>query len=495
MPETKATIGRLAPILTLAVGFIVAAMEFLRERGVWLDEASLGINIADRDAWGLLKPLDHGQAAPVLYLETLEAFSKLFGLSLKSLRLPSLVAYAVSAWLFLCILRQTVRNASAIVVGCALFAFNYMLLYYSGEMKQYMGDVLVTLLMLHLTLRYIGWQTDDWKELAVAGSVSFFFSNVTVVVLTACFAMLATARRHPGDGGRIRMLGSLALAWSLSAFCYYLLFVKDHAAREFMMLYWTRAGGFPPKDPTDPAFIDFVKNKLELLRNAKNIFHIGKPGWNEAMVVAPVALFVFSHLRKERHLLWILLPAPLHFLLSWARLYPFEIRLTIYLLPPTILAMTLGLDRLIQWIGLNGRLSVLAVLAVCLWQGRVFWKSQLPVRGHEVKQAALYVEERRSRGQGAWVYPNVVYHIWFHQRTGDMYGFNDAVFSRAQPDDVDACTREVLATGPELWLLFGHVSGNEDARIRKALEQHGYSVCDSLRVYKASAYLMKRTAE
>ena len=493
--DKRATIGRLAPVLTLTAGFILAARQFLLERGVWLDEASLGLNIADRDAWGLLKPLDHGQAAPVLYLETLETFSKIFGLSLQSLRLPSLIAYGASAWLFLSILRKTVGNSPATVLGCALFAFNYMLVYYSGEMKQYMGDVLVTVLLLHLTLKNIEGRSNGPMELAVAGSLSLFYSNSAVVVLTACFAMLATRWGASGDRRQMRTLTILTLTWGLSALAYYLLFVKGHPIRGFMTDYWTRAGGFPPPDVGDPGFAAFLKRKMALLRNAKNIFHIARTGWNEALIAIPIALFMFGRNRKNLHLLWVLVPIPLHFLLSWARLYPFDIRMTLYLLPLTILAMTMGMDGLLQRIGLNGTLSTLMVLGLCLWQGFRFQERELPIRGHEVKQAAAYAMGRAEPGVKAWVYPGIVNHLLFYRRTDDLPGWEEAVYGRSLPDDVEACTKEVLAMDSDVWLLFGHIARDEDVRIRSALKRRGYLAADSLVAYKASAFLMKRPAE
>lgn len=493
--DTRATIGRLAPVLTLTAGFILAARQFLLERGVWLDEASLGLNIADRDAWGLLKPLDHGQAAPVLYLETLEAFSKIFGLSLQSLRLPSLIAYGASAWLFLSVLRKTVGNSPATVLGCALFAFNYMLVNYSGEMKQYMGDVLVTLLLLHLTLRNIGCRSNGPMELAVAGSLSLFYSNAAVIVLTACFAMLATWRRPSGDRRRMRTLTMLAISWGLSTLAYYLLFVKGHPIRGFMTAYWTRAGGFPPSDLWDPGFVAFLKKKMGLLRNAKNIFHIARTGWNETLIAIPIALFIFGRNRKNIHLLWVLLPIPLHFLLSWARLYPFEIRMTLYLLPLTMLAMTMGIDGLLRRFGLSGTLSTLMVLALCLWQGFRFHERELPIRGHEVKQAVAYAMGRAEPGAKAWVYPGIVNHLLFYRKTGDLPGWEEAVSGTSLPYDVEACTEEVLAMESDVWLLFGHIGRDEDVRIRAGLKRRGYSVADSLLTYKASAFLMRRPAE
>ena len=490
--NTSSTIGRYAPILPLVAGFLLAARQFLLERGVWLDEASLGLNISDRDAWGLLSPLDNGQAAPVLYLQALEAFSHLFGFTLSSLRLPSLLAYGASAWLFLKVMRQTVRNSSAMVLGSALFAFNYMLMYYSGELKQYMGDVFITLLLLHLTLACIRREDGAGRWLALSGALAVFYSNVSVIILATCFAMLATRPKALKDRRSARMLARLALFWSLSAVAYYLLFVKDHPLRGFMTSYWTRAGGFPPTQAFDAAFLGFVKVKLELLRNAKNIFHVAKAGWNAALVVGPIALFAITSLRRDRYHLWILLPIPLHFLMSWARLYPFEIRLTLYILPITILAMTMGLDRLLGWLRLTGPLITLGILSLCLWEGYRFMHRELPIKGHQVKEAARYAMDRARPGQKLWVYPNAAFHVRFYGRTGDLPEAGNVVPSRAQPNDVDACTQEVMSTGSDVWLVFGHLPHKEDAGIRNGLLRNGYAAADSLITYKASAYLFKR---
>ena len=48
--------------LLLRVGF------FLPERALWLDEALTALNLAEREASGLLEPLDGDQAAPPAFL-------------------------------------------------------------------------------------------------------------------------------------------------------------------------------------------------------------------------------------------------------------------------------------------------------------------------------------------------------------------------------------------------------------------------------------------
>jgi hypothetical protein len=425
----------------------------------------------------------------------LEAFSHLFGFSLSSLRLPSLIAYGASAWLFLKVMRQTVSNSSAMALGGALFAFNYMLIYYSGELKQYMGDVLVTLLLLHLTLSCIRREHGVGLWLALSGSLAVFYSNISVIILATCYAMLATRPGAFKHRRSMRLLAGLAAAWGLSALAYYLLFVRGHPSREFMTVYWTRAGGFPSTFAFDAGFVAFVKGKSELLRNAKNIFHVGKAGWNAAMMAIPVALFALTHMRRDRHLLWILLPVPLHFLLSWARLYPFEIRLTIYLLPITILAMTMGLDRLLGWLRLTGPLITIAILSLCLWEGYRFMRRELPIKGHELKQAARYALDAERPGQKVWVYPNAVQHVLFYRKTGDLPSVGNLMLGKSQPDDVDACIGEVMSIGSDVWLVFGHLPHNEDAGIRNGLLRNGYATADSLITYKASAYLMHRPAK
>jgi hypothetical protein len=59
---------RAALLATLALGIAARMAQYLGNRSLWLDEAYLALNILSRDFSGLLRPLDHHQIAPPLFL-------------------------------------------------------------------------------------------------------------------------------------------------------------------------------------------------------------------------------------------------------------------------------------------------------------------------------------------------------------------------------------------------------------------------------------------
>ena len=103
---------------------IMAIIQFLNMRGLWTDESAVAINIVKRDYAGLMKPLDHLQVAPILYLWVVKFMSQVFSEQEWGLRLYSLISYFLSLWLFWRLLQRFVKNQTAILVGLVFFIFN-----------------------------------------------------------------------------------------------------------------------------------------------------------------------------------------------------------------------------------------------------------------------------------------------------------------------------------------------------------------------------------
>ena len=78
-------------ILLFLAGVGIRVVEFLRCRSLWLDEASVSLDIVNRSYWGLLQPLDYDQGAPIGFLWAARFLVKLFGSSELALRGYSLL--------------------------------------------------------------------------------------------------------------------------------------------------------------------------------------------------------------------------------------------------------------------------------------------------------------------------------------------------------------------------------------------------------------------
>jgi len=395
---TAATRLRWAEALPALVGIGFATATWIADRGLWLDEAALGLNLLERGHVGLLSPLNDGQAAPLLYLQIVKVCAEVFGPSTLSMRLPSLLAFLLSVIFFSGILRRSLETPAARIIAMSLFCFNLMLLRYSGELKQYMTEGMVCLWVTRLTLGFHQKGGIRTWPLLLAGLMGIFLSHTAAMVLAMAGCMLLLQWRLDGNARALRSALACGLCWLAALGGYYIFYAKDHPAQAYMLQYWGQAGGFGPSEPFGEASLRYLVRKLELMRNAKNIFHMPVRWANLSLLLVPLAVCLVGTERRNRWLLLLPLPLLLHLLLSYLRIYPFDIRLTLYLLPLTILAAGYGLDRILVRCGLRGSIAAWLALTACLWQAEVFRRSQLPIRSEELRPVAQEVERRIRPG-------------------------------------------------------------------------------------------------
>lgn len=483
---------RLAEALPALVGIAFAIASFLSDRGLWLDEAALGLNLLERGHAELLRPLEHGQAAPLLYLQVVKACAELFGPSSLSMRLPSLLAFLLSVILFSGILRRSLETPAARIMAMSLFCFNVMMLRYSGELKQYMTEGMACLLVTRLTLSFRqegGMRT--WP-LLLAGLMGILLSHTAAMVLAMAGCMMLLQWRMDRDPHILRSALACGLCWLAALAAYYLLYVKGHPLQTYMMQYWERAGGFGPADPFGEASLRYLSRKLELMRNAKNIFQIPVRWANLSLLLVPLLAWLVGTERRNRWLLLLPLPLVLHLLLSYLRIYPFDIRLTLYLLPLTILAASYGLDRILLRFGLGGSWPAWLALSACIWQADVFRRSQLPIYSEEVRPVAQELQRRIRPGERLWLNPDARYAFRFYRATG-AYAFNgNDVIEGIEPSSTGGVPYEaqVAAVHSDTWILLTHLREADVRRLLTGLSQRGLVATDSVKAHAAFAFRM-----
>src|SRR5687767_776714 len=166
----------------LLAGVLLRFRQYLTGRSLWLDEAMLALNIVDRNFLDLFKPLDYDQGAPIGFLLVEKTFSLMFGRNEFSLRLFPFLVGVILLWLFYLLLKHFTR--CPLWVGLALFAFNPRLIYYSSEVKQYIVDVAMTILLLLIAMPLF--QQPSQKRflmLAITGLLALWFSHPSLFVL------------------------------------------------------------------------------------------------------------------------------------------------------------------------------------------------------------------------------------------------------------------------------------------------------------------------
>ncbi|MDR1811408.1 MAG: hypothetical protein LBQ87_01100 [Candidatus Fibromonas sp.] len=145
-----------ASIGIVAISVIVRIIMYLKCPSLYLDEALLAENIVSRNWLELLvPPLNNVQSAPVLYVIAVKSICEIFGYSELSLRFFSLFAF-VSLLICETVFMKKVFNFSnhkiAFVVVMSVLFPSYI--WYSNELKPYMGDALFAVLTVLLHFYY-----------------------------------------------------------------------------------------------------------------------------------------------------------------------------------------------------------------------------------------------------------------------------------------------------------------------------------------------------
>jgi hypothetical protein len=78
---------RVAVAVLLLLGALLRLRQYLTGRSLWADEASLALNIVNRNFAGMFQPLDYDQGAPVGFLLVEKLFNSILGKKEFALRL------------------------------------------------------------------------------------------------------------------------------------------------------------------------------------------------------------------------------------------------------------------------------------------------------------------------------------------------------------------------------------------------------------------------
>lgn len=179
----------------LLAGALVRVGWLLEPRSLWTDEARLALNVASRSFPELREPLVLDQAAPVLFLWSVKASTRLLGVDERSLRLvPFLASLALLP--LVALVSRRVLSPAGVLAATALVAVSPLLLRYSAEAKPYGVDAAVAAGLLLLALRAVESPgAARFLMVGVAGALAMGMSYPAVFVLPGCLSALAASGR------------------------------------------------------------------------------------------------------------------------------------------------------------------------------------------------------------------------------------------------------------------------------------------------------------
>lgn len=353
-------------LLAILVGCAARLWVFSHRGSLWLDEASLALNVHVRDFAGLARPLDWGQAAPVGFLWLQKVLTVALGPAEWVLRLVPLLAGVATLWLAWRAGRRLVGAPAAALAVTAL-ACSLLAIRYSAEARPYASDAVVALALVSLALDVL--DAPDarrrWTWLGVAGAVGVLVSLPSAFVLAAIgVALLPDVLRQ---GRAVRLVALVGVVAWLAVFgALWVLTIGEASGGAYLREYWAPV-------MLDLRAKDFVARLIRAAASgaATPLQWTGSVEVALACVGAWLAGVVVIAWRSWRHAMLVAGPFAIAALASMAGVYPLSDRLAFFAAPLTLLAVTAPFGDALAWVGqrLDSRAERAATLAMAAVAG------------------------------------------------------------------------------------------------------------------------------
>lgn len=466
----------------------MAFFNFLYNRSLWFDEALLSLNIVGKSYAELLRPLDDNQVAPIGFLYVEKFISSLFGSTDWSLRIFPFFSFLFSIPLLFSITKKLTDSKQVGLLACVFFVFNYLIIYYSVEVKQYSSDVCIVLFLIYYGL--IFFKLNDYSSIFIYSAVgvfAIFLSNVSIVILLSNSFVLIYNYYKKREKLIHRFI--IPVLFWISAFCiYYFLFIHHHPSKRSMLRYWQSKDAFLPLNPFHSDFFTFIFSKLKMIFTYLIIDSVA--GW----ILIPI--FITGLLKSFKNFNTIIVlccPLIIHLFLSGLKMYPFHTRLILYLVPLIIIVLSVGLYHLHRIIKLSSMsLSYLILFSPLIFSFIVVVKNA-PIEKEEVRNCMEYINRDKSRIDFLYLYCSSAPAFKFYQKKFSILtNIDSIVYGDWHRENWNLHANDVLRLKGNSWLIFSEVYSyqgkNEEQFIIDRLRFSGYQIVQQKKYVGASCY-------
>lgn len=234
-------------VMLVVLGIVLRLRQYLFNRALWNDEASLALNLVTRSFIGLTQPLDNEQGSPIAFLWIIKFFMTLFGDYDYVLRLFPLIAGVAGLFLLMHVARVNLGGAG--LLALAVWAVSPSPVYFSNELKQYSSDALAVLLLLYLAHFCLADSTRrrNFIILGLTGALTLWVSHPSAFILAAIGIVIFIGKVTGKIQTPYGWIFSMGAAWVLSFALGYVVSLQHLVANDFLQGYWNKA--FLPLPP------------------------------------------------------------------------------------------------------------------------------------------------------------------------------------------------------------------------------------------------------
>ncbi len=419
-----------------------------QNRTLWPDEAMLVWNLETRTLSELAaSPLDMCQTAPLIYLYCLKCFSLVLGHAEWAYRLPSALAYVLLPVMVWWVARHLFHLMHPWL--CAGFCANLkLLLIYSNQVKPYIGEAGLVLLVLTAYDYYLKGKL-SWWNLAGVWVLLGLCGNPVWFAVAGCLVWSAfRSIRHRDASLILHCLGTGAIFGICMVF-YWLFWLSPVAHSSGMQDYW-------------------CNQMLRWPFSLSAILHDGKTLWilmatqsfgARAFYLVPLLIGSIFLVIKEKHcwgtIMWLAMGCACG--ASCLNMFPISMRLWVFSLPFVSLLAFWTVETFARACRVNHAGILLAVMAIANL-GIVHWNpSNNFIWGRELNYAIAYVQEHLREGESVFfpgeAFARVQYKngIW-NQRLGNTSQDNIIFGGLLKTDEAIKIDLERIESTGTCWL-------------------------------------------
>jgi len=487
--KTKLNIEESGIRIIIVSGILLTVIQFFFNRSLFVDEASLALNIIHRSSFELLKPLDSIQVAPILFLQIEKFFSLLIPDSEFGLRLFPLICFFITLYFIFKLLKAIFSSSESLIFALSLFVFNTMIIRYATEIKQYMGDVMLVSAVGYFTLMKFKNEKTRYIALAITGTIGIFLSNIAPIILLSSGLFLLYKFLLIEQKNFKPMFITSAL-WASVFFVYYLLFINDHANRDIQISSFSKRNGFFIINPFHPHFF----NSINFIFN--NIFKINLPFGTIGKIILSVlfASGLYKLIQQKNYGLIIFTITPLitHLVFSGLKMYPIMPRLMLYLIVVVIIVITKGFDMMLHYFNsiTKTRITRYLILLLPLIMFIQVFVNGYPLKNAEIKNTIKYVEKRIKPDESVFV-DSRAFKAFSYYRDIQYFKMNSPViFGKKLAYNKKITLNYFDDIQGKTWLIFAGGNHGNNLKLMNKLKNEGYPFLDEFIKDNSSVHLV-----
>ncbi len=355
----------------LSIGFLLRIAVWLQQRSIFLDEANLLRNYAERDYLGLFKDLDYQQYAPPLFSVAMKSVIPFFGNHELGVKIVPLFCGSMMLWCFYRLSRQ-ILSLQAVFAALFFVALGKIFIDYSTEAKQYATDGFVSIGLLYLSTYFKTFPFHKKQILfwTAMGCASIWLSMPSVFILSGIgfyfllkhtdfqnqnLNILELLKQNISNKNIWNILGMIS-SWFLSFLLYFFLLLKNNAQSDYLQTFHQQY--FLAFLPTNIAQLKLLNTQIVgIFSNMLGCTFIAN-----TLTIIGLSTGIYKLWKTQRD--WfILLVLPILAVLSASATHFYSLipRLTLFFLPILILIVFIGYDFIFPKI--NKAIQMIFVIA------------------------------------------------------------------------------------------------------------------------------------